>query len=543
MQKRSSGTAWGNWLVHKTSGILDAKLSRRSFIARTTLLGTAVAATGCAVVTQPGTPYQSVAGCSGGECTDGYTEFCCVINEGMNTCPDGSAPGGWWRAEGSIYCGGGPRYYIDCNQLCCGPYDGNGFCAGCEPCRCAVNCDTRRVYCNYFRYGQCNEDIAIMGPIACRVVLCVAPYAPYSLLACAPSNAEDDSTANHTADCAAYTPPPPPPPPPAVPPALSTVLPSSGAAIAVGGNPVVAACASGGALSYAAYNGSAWGAFTSLYGAVNSQIVGADQGSNGSVFLRQSTDNAIYESTDTAGTWSASLTSLGGTLTSDPSVTVDDSGTAWVFARGLDSALFVTNPGAGGVWTRLGGVITSDAAAVVDHGGTIWAFIRGTYGDVWKVAGVPPTTWGALVSMGGNITSNPASVVDGAGTIWVFGRGSDDALWGATVQSSSWTSYGGQLASDPVPIVDAAGTLWVFSVDGTGAIQAISPGAAPVSLGTWPGGGTFTADPAAVVAGGTLWVFAVGSDNAMWARQYNGTSWPATQWQSLGGTLAPIKGS
>ena len=541
MRQRSSGTAWGNWLVHKTSGMLDAKLSRRSFIARTTLLGSAVAATGCAVVTQPGTPYQSVAGCSSGVCTDGYTEFCCVINEGMNACPPGTAPGGWWRAEGSIYCGGGPRYYIDCNQLCCGPYDGNGFCAGCQPCECAVNCNTRRVYCNYFRYGQCNEDIAIMGPIGCRVVLCTAPYWPYSLLACAPSNAEDDSTANHTADCAAYTPPPPPPPPPH----LVTVLPSTGAAVAVGSNPVVATRGSDGALWYSAYDGSAWSNWVSLGGAVNSQVVGVDQGTNASVFLRQ-TSNAFYATTDTAGTWSSSLSSLGGVLISDPAAVVDKSGTTWVFGRGTDGALFVISQ-TDGSWARLGGIISSDPTAVVDQSGTVWAFVLGTGHDVWKISGAgTPPAWGGLIDMGGAFTSNPAAVVDTAGEVWVFGRGTANDLMGATVSAGSWTSYGGQLSSDPVPIVDAAGTLWVFSLTG-GAMQVVSPFVSPpataIALGT-PAGVTFTADPCAVVAGGTLWVFGLGSDGAIWARQYNGTDWTATDWVSLPTTttLAPVSG-
>ena len=217
MKQRSEGAAWGNWLVSKTSGFLDAKLNRRSFIARTTLLGSAIAATGCAVVTQPGSPYVSITSCPGGSlCTDGYTEFCCVINEGVNTCPAGTFPAGWWRADGSVYCNGAPRYYVDCNQFCCGPGVGGGFCAGCSPCRCAVDCfSTRKVFCNYFRYGQCNQQIGSLGPIACRMVLCVPPYA--AGLPCSSSSAVDEATANHNADCAKYTPPPP----------LATVLPSS----------------------------------------------------------------------------------------------------------------------------------------------------------------------------------------------------------------------------------------------------------------------------------------------------------------------------
>jgi len=183
-----------------------------AFIARTTLLGTAVAATGCAVVTQPGSPYTRVTDCSGGLCTDGYTEFCCVINEGVNACPPNSFPGGWWRATGSIYCLTGTRYYIDCMQDCCGPNQGDGFCASCLPCRCAVNCNTRKVYCNYFRYGQCMEEIGIHradrlpgGDV----------HSPYDLnIGCSASDAVDNANRQPQRRLRAYTPPPPPPPPP-----------------------------------------------------------------------------------------------------------------------------------------------------------------------------------------------------------------------------------------------------------------------------------------------------------------------------------------
>lgn len=524
MAKRSSGVAWGNWLVSKTSGMLDARLSRRSFIARTTLLGSAVAATGCAVITQPGTPYQSVAGCSGGLCTDGYTEFCCVINDGLNSCPPGSTPGGWWRADGSIYCGGGPRYYIDCNEICCGP-DIGGFCAGCSPCRCAVDCNTRRVHCNYFRYGQCNEQIPIMGPIACRVVICTPPYD--TLLNCAPSSAVDDSTANHNANCPAYVPPPPPPPP------LGTVVPSTGAAVSVASNPVIATRGSDGALWYQAYNGTAWSGWTSLGGQVNSNVVGVAQSTNASVFLR-GVDDAIYSFTDT-GTWSTIWNPLGGTLTSDPAVVVDQSAATWVFARGTDFALYARVQSGGG-WTRLGGRLASDPTAI-SHAGNLSVFLLGTENDLWSITNTGGT-WGAMGSLGGTLTSNPAAVVSGPGVVSVFARGVGNGLWGIT-PGQAWTPYGGQLAGDPVPVVDSTGIVWVFARMSDGSISAMSmatPGTW-ISLGVWPGGGTFVADPSAVLAGSTLWVFGLGSDYSVWAK--NQGDWTAP-WVFLGGVLVPV---
>jgi hypothetical protein len=195
------GFAPASWLVEKTSTLLGAKISRRSFIARTTMLGTAVVASGCNVITQPGPPYTFVNQCGTGTlCRDGYTEFCCVINNGINACPPGTAAAGWWRADYSIFCSG-TRYYIDCNDWKAGASGG---------CRCAAGCGTRKVYCNHFRYGQCNQWIGGTGVIACRMVVCTPPY--LLNIGCTPSGAVDNATAGHYADCARFTPPPPPPP-------------------------------------------------------------------------------------------------------------------------------------------------------------------------------------------------------------------------------------------------------------------------------------------------------------------------------------------
>ena len=125
----SKGIAFTNWLVNKTAGLLEKKSSRRGFLLGSAMVGSAVAVAGCAPGTQPGSPYNHITDCAGGLCTDGYTEFCCTINNGLNACPPGSFAGGWWRADFSSFCNG-TRYYIDCMENCCGPNLGNGFCAG-----------------------------------------------------------------------------------------------------------------------------------------------------------------------------------------------------------------------------------------------------------------------------------------------------------------------------------------------------------------------------------------------------------------------------
>ena len=225
--RASKGIAITNWLVSKTSGFLERKTSRRGFLIGSAMAGSAVAVTGCQVAVQPGSAYTHITDCGASFCTDGWTEFCCGIN-GYNACPTGSFPGGWWRADFSSFCNG-TRYYIDCMQSCCGPVRSDGFCAGCEECRCASDCGTRRVYCNYFRYGQCHTEIARTGPIACRVVTCVPPY--QSDPACINSPAVDNRTAEHAPNCQFNFEPGPPPPPPAPPPRIAAVLPSSAALV------------------------------------------------------------------------------------------------------------------------------------------------------------------------------------------------------------------------------------------------------------------------------------------------------------------------
>jgi hypothetical protein len=212
-RRPSKGIAFTNWLVSRTTRALERGTSRRGFLVGSAMVGSAVAV-GVAIdwAAKPGSAYNHITDCASGFCTDGYTEFCCAVNNGFNACPPDSFPGGWWRADSSSFCAGGTRYYIDCMQFCCGPpknycQGGYCFCEGCQECRCAGDCNTRRVYCNYFRYGQCHQEIPTSGPIACRVVSCVPPY-NVADNACSPAPAVDNSTAEHAANCSVNIDPP-----------------------------------------------------------------------------------------------------------------------------------------------------------------------------------------------------------------------------------------------------------------------------------------------------------------------------------------------
>jgi hypothetical protein len=189
--------------------MLLSRTSRRGFLAKATVTATALSVAPTEFLLKPGTAYAAVCECVPGTncncsdlCCDGYTQFCCTINNGINACPPGTFAGGWWKADGSAYCAG-PRYYIDCMGEChgCG-CSGGSFCPSCDGlvCECALGeCSNRHVGCVLFRYGQCHQEIACSGRISCRVVSCTPPWQIDPT--CSTVSQTDDSTANHFAPC------------------------------------------------------------------------------------------------------------------------------------------------------------------------------------------------------------------------------------------------------------------------------------------------------------------------------------------------------
>lgn len=173
-------------VVARTSGILAGGHSRRRFLTRAAVVGSALAVDPTSFIFKPGTAYGAVCG----TCGDGWTAFCCTINRGKNSCPPNTFVAGWWKADNAAYCCGGPRYIIDCNATC--PTQCSCRCSG-------AACDGRRTCCNQFRYGQCNQQISCYGPVACRVAICITPWA-YDA-ACSTLSLTDNRTVEHGAAC------------------------------------------------------------------------------------------------------------------------------------------------------------------------------------------------------------------------------------------------------------------------------------------------------------------------------------------------------
>jgi len=190
-------------LVARSARLLARGSTRRGFLARVAVLGSALSVAPGKFLLEPGTAYAAVCG-SGASCATGWTAFCCTTN-GINACPTGSLVGGWWKADNNGFCGGGARYYIDCQAKCtrCTSGCADGFCdSGCLSCsaRCASgSCDQRRVCWNNFRYGQCHQEVACTGPVQCRVVSCTPPWQVDP--SCTTASATDNRTGDHSAPC------------------------------------------------------------------------------------------------------------------------------------------------------------------------------------------------------------------------------------------------------------------------------------------------------------------------------------------------------
>ena len=153
-------------LVDRAGTAIASHTSRRGFITKTALAGSALATVPTAYVLRPGTAYAALCRCNnqdcdcGSTCCDGYTEFCCTLT-GENSCPADTVPAGWWKVDGSSYCTAsgapGPRYYMDCNAIPAGPCGPGGVTPHTEQCDCTCadgDCGNRKACCTAFRYGS-----------------------------------------------------------------------------------------------------------------------------------------------------------------------------------------------------------------------------------------------------------------------------------------------------------------------------------------------------------------------------------------------------
>ncbi len=186
-------------LVASSASFIERRVSRRTLLIRVAVTGSALCVAPLRYLLHPISALAIVSPgvCEGGLCTDGYTAFCCEINDGLNTCPAGTFAGGWWMCTdyaGHRLCSEqGVRYYVDCNALPNVPYPGGCHCAN-------ADCAYRRVDCNIFRYGQCNTQIDGITGVVCRMIVCENP-STIPALNCSSSLAIDDAVCGHDVPC------------------------------------------------------------------------------------------------------------------------------------------------------------------------------------------------------------------------------------------------------------------------------------------------------------------------------------------------------
>ena len=112
-------------LVATASRLLERRTSRRGVLIRIAIGGSALAVAPLRYLLRPGSAMAVITcrNCHPGAlCCDGWTEFCCTINGGVNTLPAVHVHGRLvevheLHAARSCARPQGVRYYVDCNRL------------------------------------------------------------------------------------------------------------------------------------------------------------------------------------------------------------------------------------------------------------------------------------------------------------------------------------------------------------------------------------------------------------------------------------------
>ena len=112
-------------LLRFATSVMDRKVSRRSVLVKTAIVGSALAVGPIRYLTRPLSAEATIrcSNCSPGAlCCDGWTAMCCQLNPGGgNYCPPGTYRGGWWKCtnyRGTQLCNAeNMRYIVDCNLI------------------------------------------------------------------------------------------------------------------------------------------------------------------------------------------------------------------------------------------------------------------------------------------------------------------------------------------------------------------------------------------------------------------------------------------
>lgn len=241
-----------------------------------------------------------------------------------------------------------------------------------------------------------------------------------------------------------------------------------------------------------------------------------------------------------------SWSSLGGYITSSPSIVVDNSGKTEAWARGGDNGLWVNIDG---TWRGKGGILTSDPFAAKDYNGKIHVFARGGDNAVWDFIYDPGSSAGHWKGIGGYITAGPSGAMDPTNhnIMRVAARGGDNALWTCDLdinsEAYSWIGHGGLLASRPYILFDPSGKEHILVRGGDNSLwdrRGVLSGSSYIRAWNYLGGYLTTGPVGTIAPGNTNKVaaFAKGGDNALWMCDVNSANSPETYaWYGLGGAI------
>jgi chitodextrinase len=174
------------------------------------------------------------------------------------------------------------------------------------------------------------------------------------------------------------------------------------------------------------------------------------------------------------------------------------------------------------------------SAATDNVGVTGYTIYRG--GTVLTTVPATPTSYEDLGVVGSTTYSYTVDAFDAAGN-----HSAQSAPASATPPPQGWTSLGGTLASAPAVASSGPSRIDVFMRGSDNALYQRTWNG--TSWSAWTSlGGVLTSSPSAISWGpNRIDVFVRGADNGLWHRSWNGTAWSG--WDSLGGVLSSGAGS
>jgi len=176
-------------IVSRAAGAFSTRTSRRSFLLRISLIGSALAVAPVRFLMRPESAWGVVtraltcdcppgSGCTCGSstcCDDQTSTFCCSLGYTNGpACPVGHACGYW-------YCSSTGYFYLDCCSSDCGSIG----------CKCAGgNCGNRKECCYDVEWTNCDQTT---GKIICRITRHIQPIRTQcGLVACGGQNILSD---------------------------------------------------------------------------------------------------------------------------------------------------------------------------------------------------------------------------------------------------------------------------------------------------------------------------------------------------------------